>query len=134
MWIRTSVLLAVLLPAMVLASDVYKSVDQDGNAVYSDRPPDGSDQTVSIAISGSSWAQGAASDDTEDAAANDGEKSEAELRCELAQSILQRYESADYLFEKTDDGSERVLSDEDMATKIQGARSDVDRFCADQGQ
>ncbi len=113
------------------ATDVYRTVEADGTPVYSDKPESSQSLLVKRTVTGSQTttqdAGTIAGVDTSALSAE--ERSINQLRCELMKKTLTQYESSDYLVDDNPDGTQRVLSDQEMAATIDKAQADVERFC-----
>jgi hypothetical protein len=148
-------LLAALLVAPAAANDVYRTVDERGVVVYSDRPL--SERSEAVRIEGRSASREpsgpqAAQPAAAPPAAPAGEQSsrrqreadqamlaaaraeQGEIRaaaCREARNALEVYETSPRLFETLPDGSRRFLSDEEMVQARVKARQAVANFCDD---
>ncbi|MEE9141912.1 MAG: DUF4124 domain-containing protein [Gammaproteobacteria bacterium] len=110
------------------ATDVYRTVEADGTPVYSDKPESSQSLLVERTVTGSQTT----TQDTggvDISALSTEERSINQLRCELMKKTLTQYESSDYLVDDNPDGTQRVLSDQEMAATIDKAQADVERFC-----
>ncbi len=134
-------LLAMLLATPTLANEVYRTVDDRGVVVFSDRPL--SSASVRVTVETESPAAGAsqsvASADPqrdENAARERGLQAaraeQAEIRaeaCRQARAAVETYETSPRLYESLPDGGRRYLSDEEMAAARQQARQAVADYC-----
>lgn len=150
---------ALMLVSVAAAADTYRWVDADGNVHYGDRPVRGSQEvevrvpgeaskqppTTPVAESGEDFDD--AFDETEDGLAtgdgfeglDDGEPDAAgegqgaeQVRvqlCQQARDRLQKYESADGLYEEGPDGQQRELSVDERVNTILKARQSVKDLC-----
>ena len=147
---------ALMLVSAAAAADTYRWVDAEGNVHYGDRPVRGS-QEVDVRVAGEapkpaplpvaeneeefseedfeSEGDVEGVDDAEAAPGGDAESSgqdadqvRAEL-CEQAKARLQRYESADGLYEEGPDGQKRELTVDERVDTILNARQSVKNLC-----
>jgi len=137
------IIAALMISAPLVASDVYRSVDAEGNVVYSDRPEDGSAVKVAIAATAPSTpisvpqrSAAAAESATQEA---DDETVEAAERAQLAQDraencVLARQRAETYatsrrLYEVAEDGERVYYNDAELAQARLDAQSEVSRWC-----
>lgn len=136
-----------LLLALPIAAQggVYKWVDADGNVQYGDRPA-GAAQEIKTrpAPPPDSRAQdrlqrqrrlldSIANDrqvKQEKAAKLDRDRVERERECQAARNRLERYERAQYLYDKGPNGEHNILSDEQRAAEEQKLREGIKRHCS----
>ena len=136
-------LLAMLLATPALANEVYRTVDDRGVVVFSDRPLSSASVrvTVETKVPGAGEPQSVASANPqgdEDAARERGLQAaraeQAEIRaeaCRQARAAVATYETSPRLYESLPDGGRRYLSDEEMAAARQQARQAVADYCVD---
>jgi hypothetical protein len=144
-----------LLPALVIAlvamsanaNDVYRTIQNDGTVVYSDRPLSSESVRVNLSfdatdperVAAEAAARSAAdaerrsqADEANPIAA--GVAAQAELRaeaCREARTAYEAYERAPRLYESLPDGGRRYLSDEEVVQARESARQAVADFCDD---
>ena len=134
-----SVLLAY--PIGIFAADIYRSVDENGQVVYSDRP---SANAVEVAVStraprpapvaGDGEASGSR-DDSPLAAEIPREPTAAEIaadrarNCEYARQMAETYSQSRRLFRTGPDGEREYLSDAELDEARARAESNVAAWC-----
>jgi hypothetical protein len=140
-------LLTVLLAAPAAANDVYRTVDERGVVVYSDRPLSDRSEPVRVETRSPDPAQAAqaaeppaeeqpsrSQREADQAMLAAARAEQAEIRsaaCREARAALEVYETSPRLFETLPDGSRRFLSDEEVAQARVQARQAVADFCTD---
>jgi hypothetical protein len=140
-------LLATLLAAPAVANDVYRTVDERGVVVYSDRPLSERSEPVRVEASTPDRAQAAQPDEPaadEQASRSQREADQATLAaaraeqveiraaaCREARTALEVYETSPRLYETLPDGGRRFLSDEEVVQARVQARQAVADFCDD---
>ena len=140
-------LLATLLAAPAVANDVYRTVDERGVVVYSDRPLSERSEPVRVEASTPDRAQAtppAEPPADEQASPSQREADQAvlaaaraeqvEIRaaaCREARAALEVYETSPRLYETLPDGGRRFLSDEEVVQARVQARQAVADFCDD---
>jgi len=136
-------LLATLLATPALANEVYRTVDDRGVVVFSDRPLSSASVRVTVETKAPAAGepQAMASADPqrgEDAARERGLQAarteQAEIKaeaCRQARAAVATYETSPRLYESLPDGGRRYLSDEEMAAARQQARQAVADYCVD---
>lgn len=133
-----------------LGADVYRSIDANGNVVYSDRPENDETQLIHVATSApaasASRAGGAtASSAGEPAAAtappevSGGEireepspeelAAERERNCELSRERAERYRISHRLYRTLPNGEREYLSDAEIDDARAKAEADVANWC-----
>lgn len=142
----STLLLAALLAAPALANDVYRTVDDRGVVVYSDRPLSAASERVSVETkvpsgtpSAAPQAMASASPQRDEDAARErglqaARAEQAEIKaeaCRQARAAVATYETSPRLYESLPDGGRRYLSDEEMAAARQQARQAVADYCVD---
>ncbi len=142
LWLAALILIATPL----VASEVYRSFDADGNVVYSDRPdsPDAEPirviaPTPVVAASGTgadARPQPPAPEDSQPFGAEivtgPTAEEERELRahnCEIARERQQLYSMSRRLFRTLPDGEREYLSEDEMAQARDTAARDVQAWC-----
>jgi len=137
--------LLLVLPAGIVAADIYRSVDEQGNVVYSDRP---SEDAVVVAVSSSRsrtepQARGAAGTPDERSGQADSalvaeiprEPTPAEIasdraqNCQYARQMLQTYSQSRRLFKTDAEGQRQYLSDDELSAARARAESNVAAWC-----
>jgi hypothetical protein len=135
-----SILLVLPLGAM---ADIYRSVDENGQVVYSDRPSSDAERiTVSAAPAGAPAAAGASAGDGEQ---TDGdstvfaevprEPTPEELaadrarNCDYARQMLESYTTSHRLYRQGADGEREYLSAEEIDAARARAQSNVAAWC-----
>lgn len=135
--------LLVLAAGPLVAAEVYKSVDENGNVVYSDRPGPGAEVVnVEAPYLGGGPAPRTSptlgrsdSPDGGDAAADDTEETPEERaarraqNCAAAQERSERYATSHRLYRLTDDGEREYLSSAQIDEARAQAAADVERWC-----
>ena len=141
-----SALLAVAIAGPAVAGDIYKTVDDNGVPVYTDRPPYPGAKPLGItsrptdpeAVAEESArllgadspdlvpppSAGQAPDPAAEAAAR-------EEQCRLARERAQGYATSQRLYEPLPDGGRRYLTDEELTRAREEAEQAVVRFCED---
>lgn len=136
--------LLLVLPAGAFAADVYRSVNEDGVVVYSDRPTGSAEEQridvrtaapvvtpvaapASAAPTSASQAAPAAripnQPTAEELAANRA------LNCEAARQRVLAYANSRRLFHESPDGEREYLSAEEIDEARATAAADVDAWC-----
>lgn len=131
----------------VLAADVYRSVDENGNVIYSDRPENEGAELVFVASrtpaarpSAPAARGGRANEDADEAPEVSGgeilqEPSAAEREaerarnCTIARERAERYAVSHRLFRTLPNGEREYLSDTDIDTARAQAQADVSNWC-----
>jgi hypothetical protein len=136
-----SILLVLPLGAM---ADIYRSVDENGQVVYSDRPSGDAERiTVSAAPAAAPAAAGAPAGDGEQTADGDStvfaevprEPTPEELaadrarNCEYARQMLESYATSHRLYRQGADGEREYLSAEEIDAARARAQSNVAAWC-----
>lgn len=136
----------VLLPCGVSATEVYRSVDENGLIVYSDRPSDVSERVdvrpVVDTFSASSRrdSAGAASEpalpeaviataQNADAMTPDEAAAERARNCRVARERAETFSVSRRLFRTLPDGERQYLSDAEIEAARARAQSDVANWC-----
>jgi phage protein D len=142
-------LLALAITAPATANDVYRTVNEHGVVVYSDRPL--SAQSQRVRVDAKATAPQAAAPAPAPAAAPDEDterrQREADLAtltaaraeqaniraaaCRQAQAAAKSYEESPRLFETLPDGGRRYLSDEEIVQARLEARRAVADYCVE---
>jgi hypothetical protein len=133
-----------LLAVPALAADVYRSIDAQGNVVYSDRPSE--DGSVKVAVRSTPPAAPAAerrpgdavppapaADVPDQATIEAAERAQlAEDRaanCAIARERNERYSTSRRLYRVGADGEREYLNDADLTQARNQAQADVSRWC-----
>ena len=140
-------LLTALLAAPAAANDVYRTVDERGVVVYSDRPLSERSEPVRVETRTPDRAQAATpaeppADEQSSPSQREADQAvlaaaraeQVEIRaaaCREARAALEVYETSPRLYETLPDGSRRFLSDEDVVQARVQARQAVADFCTD---
>lgn len=126
-------------------AEVYRSLDQDGNVVYSDRPEGISPELVVISTYNrpasrarvAPPAAAAPARNSEDTAAPPTEMrrveptaEEREQRCVVARERVERYRNAHRLYRTGADGEREYLNDSQIDEARAKAAADVDNWCS----
>lgn len=120
--LRTFILLAMVVP--LHAGDVYTTTGAAGEKVYTDQPdPDARKLEMRSARAAS---------EEEDAGQEAGPTFEEMSPCEQARFIVQKYDAAEVLAEKTADGETRILNEDETEAMKAQARADVERLCKEE--
>ena len=148
--LRLATLTILALAALpVLAADVYRSVDENGNVVYSDRPSGQDTRRVELVVSAALSAprpSAAASEGvlSGDAAGMQSEDLTAEVRveptpeeiaaertrnCAVAQERAERYRVSQRLYRTAANGEREYLSDAELDDARAKADADVANWC-----
>ncbi len=136
---RRLIAATLLLTALPLAAaEVYRSIDENGNVVYSDRPVPGAelvDVEAPFLGGGPAQRQPLTTDDPEsagNAAGADDAEQRAEQRaalCEDARDRQQRYATSRRLYRETPDGERYYLTSEEIDEARAQAAADVEQWC-----
>jgi Domain of unknown function (DUF4124) len=141
-----------LLAYPLWGGEVYRSVDENGNVRYSDRPEGPGSERVQIVIAhphatpppAPTAAQGAApsteappatSQPGQDATAATHEPTAAEKaeerkhNCDVATERLERYQVSHRLYRSLPDGGREYLTDEEIDEARSKAAAEVDKWC-----
>lgn len=137
-----SILLVLPLGAM---ADIYRSVDENGQVLYSDRPSSGAERiTVSTAPAFAPAAEAAQAGENEDAQANEDSTILAEVpreptpeelaedrarNCEHSRQMLESYTTSHRLYRQGPDGEREYLSAEEIDAARARAQSNVAAWC-----
>lgn len=138
-----SVLLALALAAPAVAGDIYKSVNDKGVVVYSDKPPYPGAKPIGIhsrptdpevvaaeraRLMGTEGEQPPAPEatPTPDPEAQAAQRDE---QCRLARERAAKYASSQRLYEPLPDGGRRYLTDEELTQARDEAQQAIVRFC-----
>jgi hypothetical protein len=138
-------LIAALIALPAVADEVWRTVDERGQVIYSDRPLSTLSQLVKVdtAQAAAAEAQDAAGREAapqparrsaDDALLAAARAEQAELRahaCREAREALAAYETAPRLFQELPNGGRRYLSDEELVQVRLDARQAVADFCTD---
>jgi hypothetical protein len=140
----SAMLIAALALATAQASEVYRTIDEHGVVVYSDRPLGPHSERVHVSARPVDQAQAAATalqareperrqDSGEGglAAALEEQRALRTEACREARQAAEAYERAPRLYEELPDGGRRYLSDEEIVAARQAARQAVEDFCDD---
>ncbi len=136
----------ILLPFSVSATEVYRSIDENGLIVYSDRPSDRAERVdvrpVVDTFSAESRrdAAGAASEPVlpeavlaaarnADATTPDEAAAERARNCQVARERAETYSVSRRLFRTLPDGERQYLSDAEIEEARARAQSDVANWC-----
>lgn len=142
---RRLAFLTIVLSALPLgAAEVYRSVDENGNVVYSDRP-DGAAQELIVVNATPAPANprpiaSPRSQSTDQEDAEGGETPRRELieptaeeraeRCAVARDRVARYSVAHRLYRTGADGEREYLNDAQIDEARVKAAADVDNWCS----
>jgi hypothetical protein len=142
-------LLALAVAAPVAANDVYRTVNEQGVVVYSDRPLSAQSERVRVdtkttAPQVATQAAVPAAAPDEDAQRRQREADAATLAaaraeqaniraaaCRQAQAAVTTYDASPRLYETLPDGGRRFLSDEEIARARLEARQAVADYCVE---
>jgi hypothetical protein len=142
----TSACLALALTIPAVAGEIYRSVDENGVTVYTDRPPYPGAQPISIhsrptdlAAVAEEQARLLGEDDpnlvppppAERARDPQAEAAQRAEQCRLARERAQTYATSQRLYEPLPDGGRRYLTDEELDRARDEAQQAVARFCED---
>jgi hypothetical protein len=125
---------------------VYRSVDADGNVVYSDRPPSDARQSVKVTVAvttptsrtplarptpPAAPAEAGEPDEAVSRAAEEAQRAEdRERNCALARERNTRYENSRRLYRELPDGEREYLDDAEIDAAKARARADVEQWCS----
>ncbi len=141
---RTAAIIVTLslLSAPLWAADVYRSIDAEGNVVYSDRPGDRDAVRVVIAASPARAPVTPVSrpvsaeeppqepDETTVAAAERAQLAEDRAaNCELARERSERYATAHRLYREGEDGERVYYTDAELSAARLEAEAGITRWC-----
>jgi hypothetical protein len=134
-----------LLSVPAAAADVYRTVDAQGNIVYSDRPEDGSSVRVAVASTSSrapvreqtprntaapSPSPAAAPDETTIAAAERAQLAEDRAaNCAIARERNETYATSHRLYRVGDDGERIYYNNAELSQVRMDAEAEVARWC-----
>ncbi|HUF74378.1 MAG TPA: DUF4124 domain-containing protein [Gammaproteobacteria bacterium] len=137
-----SILLVLPLGA---TADIYRSVDENGQVVYSDRPSSDAERiTVSAAPAFAPAAEAAPAGEDEDAEADEDSTVFAEVpreptpeelaadrgrNCEYSRQMLESYTTSHRLYRQGPDGEREYLSAEEIDAARARAQSNVAAWC-----
>lgn len=141
---RTCVIVTLTLLAVpVLAADVYRSIDAQGNVVYSDRPGDATAVRVAIAttaavapvtVASSAAAPADVPEEPDEATIAAAERAQlAEDRaanCAIARQRSERYATSHRLYRVDANGGRVYFSDAELTRARQEAEAEVARWCS----
>lgn len=124
--------------ATAAAAEIYRWVDENGQAHYGDRPPKGAEaerilpgsRSFDAASTRTSAPQPAGGDDTAEAPADEAERT-ARIRreqCQKARERLENYREASRIRVQEEDGV-RELSPDERVQAIARAEADVAQLC-----
>jgi hypothetical protein len=135
----------MILPLAASAADVYRSIDANGQVVYSDVPTDqaelvrvtrsvASSQVTAAARAGSSDRQDSSSDEQPEAqipreATPDEIASDRTRNCQIATERAAAYSVSHRLFRTSADGERVYLSDDETQEARDKAEADVASWC-----
>lgn len=106
------------------AGDVYTTTGTAGEKVYTDQPDANARKLELRGVRAAS--------DAADAEQEAGPTFEEMSPCEQARFIVQKYDAAEVLAEKTADGETRILNEAETAAMKEQARADVERLCKEE--
>jgi len=141
-------LLTALLAAPAAANDVYRTVDERGVVVYSDRPLSERSEPVRVEARSAERTQAAeppaaqAAEERSSRSQREADQAmlaaaraeQVEIRaaaCREARAALEVYETSPRLYETLPDGGRRYLSDEEVIQARVRTREAVANFCDD---
>ncbi len=138
----------LLLPLGAVAADIYRSVDENGRIVYSDRPGESeAAERIEVATSAGRAAPGSASAGAEEEESGEAagepplgaeiprEATPEEIaadrarNCEYAQQMHETYSTAHRLYRTGPDGERQYLSDAEIDEARAKAQSNVAEWC-----
>lgn len=140
---RAAILILGLAALPLGAAEVYKSVDENGNVVYSDRPDSAGQELIVVnttpAPSNPTPIARPRSQGGDEADAEGAEQPRRELveptaeeraeRCAVARDRVARYSVAHRLYRTGADGEREYLNDAQIDEARARAASDVDNWC-----
>ena len=138
-------LIAALVAVPVAANEVYRTVDERGQVVYSDRPLGPTSERVVVdprLVEGAAAAAETSAppattprQDQADAATVAAARAEQQQlmaeACRQARAAVEAYERSPRLYETLPDGGRRYLSEEEFVAARAQARQAVIDFCVD---
>ena len=148
--IRSLVVLSLLVATQLSATTVYRTVDEKGNAQYSDRPDGGNTETLTIrtappsadppaVAAADSAEQTKAASDTGDDVQGPSPEQQAEQaarqaarraeNCETARGRVERYAISHRLYRTLPNGEREYLSDAEIDAARTRADADVKEWC-----
>ncbi|MDX1252484.1 MAG: DUF4124 domain-containing protein [Gammaproteobacteria bacterium] len=136
----------VLACATVSAGEVFKWVDSQGKVHYGDRPQSGAAQTLKIApspaVDESLRQRREAPNKQPKPEPGEEEKKkpgqitsakearqEMAKQCDDAKRRQEKYQGATMLFEQTDNGERRILSNEERLKAIENTKQEREKWC-----
>ena len=141
-----SALLALAVAGPVMAGDIYKSVDEKGVPIYTDKPPYPGAKPMGIKsrptdpravaeerarLLGQNDRERAPPPSGQSAPDPEAEAAARQEQCRLARERAQRYATSQRLYEPLPDGGRRYLTDEELTRARDEAQQAVVRFCED---
>jgi hypothetical protein len=132
----------VLIPFGVPATEVYRSVDEQGRVTFSDRPGEPTDERVVVRPTVSTFGvsgrprgedgdRGSTESGSQGPAQGDSEESAAvrERNCQVARERAETYNMSRRLFRTLPDGEREYLSDAEIQDARAKAQADVANWC-----
>jgi hypothetical protein len=142
-FLLSAMLIAALALATAQANEVYRTVDERGVVVYSDRPLGPHSERVYVSARPVDQEQAAPAPEAREpesrrdsgerglAAALEEQRALRAEACQEARQAAEAYERAPRLYEELPDGGRRYLSDEEIVAARSAARQAVEDFCDD---
>ncbi|MEE8429173.1 MAG: DUF4124 domain-containing protein [Gammaproteobacteria bacterium] len=144
-WTKISWLLVLLaIPAAALAQGIYRWTDEAGQIQFGDRPATVGAEKVKGASTGDpttierlqrqqellhSYAEQRA-EKSEQSAKTQAEKVQRAAKCTKVKNRLVYLQQARYIYEQSDNGERRILSDSERETSAANAQEKVSRLCS----
>lgn len=142
---RSLLILLLFLGLNASAATVYRSVDANGNVIYTDRP-DGRDmEQVVIRTAKASRSsqrpaprkaasepradQEEAGSETEEGPSEEEVKAQREGNCKIAKNRLELYVTSRRLYKELPDGEREYLNDDQLTDARAKAADDVQKWC-----
>lgn len=133
----------LILPCGAFAAEVYRSIDENGQVVYSDRPTAAAEVVeINTSVPGSQTAVGTPADDDESdnsdsplmaevprEATPEEVAADRERNCAVAQEMMTAYSQSHRLFREDANGEREYLSAEEIDEARARAESNVASWC-----
>lgn len=139
----------LLLPSGVFAADIYRSVDENGRTVFSDRPGESDAvERIEVSTAAGRTAQAGAAGTDDASGETEADESESALgaqiprestpeeiasdrarNCEYARQMQETYSTAHRLYRTGSDGEREYLSDAEIDAARSRAQSNVAEWC-----
>ena len=144
-WTKISWLLVLLaIPVAAHAQGIYRWTDEAGQVHFGDRPVAMDAEKVKGASAGDPTTierlqhqqellhsyEKQRADNSEQYVKTQAEKEERAAKCAEAKERFDRLQQARYIYEQSDDGTRRILSDSEREASETNAQAQVNRLCS----